>query len=45
MKEVKFTKTRMLVQPGINGGPDQIVAIFMRRDLNNVALNLKGKYK
>ena len=45
LKEVKFTKTRMLVQPGINGGPDQIVAICMRRDLNNVALNLKGKYK
>ena len=45
LKEVKFTKTRMLVQPGINGGPDQIVAICMQRDLNNVALNLKGKYK
>ena len=45
LKELKFTKTRMLIQPWINDGPDQIVAIFMRRDLNNVALNLKGKYK
>ena len=45
MKELKFTKTRMLVQPGINGGPDQIVAIFMRRDMDNIASNFKGKYK
>jgi hypothetical protein len=45
LKELKFTKTRMLVQPGINGGPDQIVAIFMRRDMDNIASNFKGKYK
>ena len=45
LKELKFTKTRMLVQPGINDGPDQIVAIFMRRDLDNIASNFKGKYK
>jgi hypothetical protein len=32
-KEIKLTRTRMLVQRGKNGGPDQIVAIFMRRDL------------
>ena len=41
LKELKFTKTRMLVQPGINDGPDQIVAIFMRRDLDNIASNFK----
>ena len=35
----------MLVQPGINGGPSQIVAIFMRRDLDNVTSNFKGKYE
>lgn len=36
----------MLVQPGINGGPNQIiVAIFMRRDLDNIASNFKGKYE
>ena len=45
LKELKFTKTRMLVQPGINGSPDQIVAIFMRRDMDNIASNFKGKYK
>lgn len=35
----------MLVQPGQNGGPDQIVAIFMRRDLDNIASIFKDKYK
>jgi len=35
----------MLVQPGINGGPNQIVAIFMRRDLDNIGSNFKGKYE
>jgi hypothetical protein len=35
----------MLVQPGQNGGPDQIVAIFMRRDMDDIASNFKGKYK
>ena len=45
LKEVKLNDTRMLVQPGINGGPDQIVAIFMRRDLDNIVSNFQGKYK
>ena len=45
LKELKFTKTRMLVQPGINGGPDQIVAIFMRSDMDNIASIFKSKYK
>ena len=45
LKEIKLTDTRMLVQPGKNGGPDQIVAIFMRRDLDNIASIFKGKYK
>jgi hypothetical protein len=35
----------MLVQPGQNGGLDQIVLIFMRRDLDNIASVFKGKYK
>lgn len=43
--KTKLTDTRMLVQPGKNGGPDQIVAIFMRRDLDNIASIFKGKYK
>lgn len=35
----------MLVQPGIDGNPDQIVAIFMRRDMDDIASNFKDKYK
>ena len=45
LKELKFTKTRMLVEPGRNGGPDQIVAIFMRRDIDKIVSNFKNKYK
>ena len=45
LKEIKLTDTRMLAQPGQNGGPDQIIAIFMRRDLDNIASIFKGKYK
>jgi hypothetical protein len=32
----------MLLQPGKNDGPDEIVAIFMRCDLDNIASILKG---
>lgn len=35
----------MIVQRGQNGGPDQIVAIFMRRDLDSIVSIFKGKYK
>jgi hypothetical protein len=45
LKEIKLTDTRMLVQPGKNSDPDQIVAIFMRRDLKNIASIFKDKYK
>ena len=45
LKEIKLRDTRMLVQPGQNGGPDQIVAIFMKRDLDNIVSVFKGKYK
>ena len=34
----------MLVRPGKKGEPDEIIAIFLRRDLNNVAKKLKNKY-
>jgi hypothetical protein len=44
-KGFKLTDTRMLVQLGKNGNPDQIVAIFMRRDLENIVSIFKGKYK
>lgn len=45
LKELKFTKTRMLVRPGINGSPDQVVAIFMRPDMDHIASIFKDKYK
>jgi len=45
LKEIKLTDTRMLLQPGKNAGPDEIVAIFIRRDLDNIASIFKGKYK
>jgi hypothetical protein len=44
LKELKFTKTQMLVQPGVNSNPDQIVVIFMRKDRNNIVSNFKDKY-
>jgi hypothetical protein len=44
LKKIKLTDTRMIVQPGKNGDSDQIVAIFMRRDLENIASIFKGKY-
>jgi len=42
LKEIKLTDTRMLVQPGKNGGLDEIVAIFMRRDLDILKVNIKN---
>jgi len=45
LKEIKLKDTRMLVEPGKNGGPDKIVAIFMRSDLDNIASIFKSKYK
>jgi len=45
LKEIKLNKTRMLVQPGKNDAPDTIVAIFMRRDMNDISLAFKNKYK
>jgi hypothetical protein len=44
LKELKFTRTRMLVRQGKNGKPDEIVAIFLRRDLDGMAKKLKNKY-
>ena len=35
----------MIVQPRENVGLDQIVAIFIRRDLDNIASIFKGKYE
>jgi hypothetical protein len=35
----------MIVKPGKNGVPDEIVAIVMKRDLKHVAKIFKSKYK
>jgi len=45
LKEIKLTDTRILVQTGKNGAPDKIVAIVMRRDLEDLVPKLKSKYK
>jgi len=45
LKEIKLTNTRMLIQVGKNGAPDEIVAILMRRDLDDIVLKFKNKYE
>ena len=35
----------MLVKVGKDGNPNEIVAISMRRDLDDIASSFKGKYK
>ena len=45
LKEGKLNKTRMLVKAGKDGNPNEIVAIFMRSDLDDIASSFKGKYK
>lgn len=44
LKELKFTKTRMLIRPGKNGKPDEIVAIVLRRDLSDIAKKFKNQF-
>ena len=44
LKKVKLHKTRMLVRPGKNGKPDEILAIFLRRDLDDMAKKFKTKF-
>ena len=44
LKEVKLTDTRMLIRSGKNGQPDEIVGIFMRRDLKDVVKIFDIKY-
>ena len=34
----------MLIRPGKNGKPDEIIAIFLRRDLDDVDKKLKYKF-
>ncbi len=34
----------MLVRPGKNGKPDEIIAICLRRDLDDIAKKFKNKF-
>jgi len=45
LKEVKLNKTRIIVNPGKNGAPDQIVGIVMRKHLANFTTKLAKKFK
>jgi hypothetical protein len=45
LKEIKLKNTRMLVQRRKDGAPDQIVAIFMRRDMDSITRIFRSKYK
>ena len=41
LKEVKLNKTRIIVNPGKNGAPDQIVGIVMRKHLESFTTKFK----
>ena len=45
LKEIKLNKSRMFVQPGKKGATDTIVTIFMRRNIDDIVLVFKDKYK
>jgi len=45
LKEIKLKDTRILIQSGKNGVPDEIVAIFIRSDMDEIVSNFKNKYK
>ena len=45
LKELKFTNTKMLMKQGVNGAPNEIVAIMIRPKLENMGCSFKGKYK
>ena len=44
LKEYKFNKIRIIVNPGQKGGPDTIVAIVKRSRLNNLMKTFKNKF-
>ena len=45
LKEHKFSKIRILFEPGKNGQPKKIVAIFNRRDMDLIEKALRDSYK
>ena len=45
LQEIKLNKTRIILRSGQNSNPDQIIAICMRRDLDNVLSVFKNKHQ
>ena len=45
LKEHKFSKVQMLLEPGKKGQPEKIVAIFNRSDLDFMETALRPYYK
>ena len=45
LKEIKVKNIRMLVKTGKKGAEDEIVAIFLKKDMAKVEKNLKNVYK
>lgn len=45
LTELKVTKVRMLVRNRKEGQPDEIVAIFLRRDLDTITKSFSNQYK
>ena len=45
LKEYKFNKIRIIVEPGQKGAPEQIVGIVKRSRLNDLMKPFKNKFK
>ena len=45
LKEYKFNKIRIIVEPGQKGAPEQIVGIVKRSRLNDLMKTFKNKFK
>ena len=45
LKEYKFNKIRIIVEPGQKGAPEQIVGIVKRSRLTNLMKTFKNKFK
>jgi hypothetical protein len=45
LKEYKFNKIRIIVEPGQKGAPEQIVGIVKRSRLTDLMKTFKNKFK